>query len=203
MYKLYTDKKEIFKADIQLEGASLNETFCRLILEHDDKKFLIEGTVSSSGVRIPINPMRGMLEEGAQGNLVLEVIADNTYFRAWEGEFVVDASRKVTVEVTEQGEVEKADTGVSLKVNIPKSEPIMEKSTPNSKPKKKKLTEKKGVVQKETRDPAIVLKEFVTEALKGDRSLSRLKKEYLSGFEPHVQNNIMKTSLAILKRIRK
>ena len=41
MYTLYSDKHNIFECDIQLEGASLNQAFARVIVEGDDvtKKF--------------------------------------------------------------------------------------------------------------------------------------------------------------------
>ena len=44
MYKLYTDKQEIFECDIQLEGASLNNSKARLVIETTDLSLLFKGT---------------------------------------------------------------------------------------------------------------------------------------------------------------
>ena len=36
MYKLFTDKSEVFKCNIKLEGASLKNSSARLIIESED-----------------------------------------------------------------------------------------------------------------------------------------------------------------------
>ena len=46
MYKLYTDKQEIFECDIQLEGASLNNSKARLVIETTDLSLLFKGNIT-------------------------------------------------------------------------------------------------------------------------------------------------------------
>lgn len=103
MYKLYTDKTELFECTIKLQGASLSKSKVRLLVESSDLNLLSPGTVDSEGkCTIPIAKLRGLLDENTQGNIKLEVIADDVYFTPWESNFMVEASRKLTVEVKSQ-----------------------------------------------------------------------------------------------------
>jgi len=103
MYKLYTDKIENFEAKIKLEGASLKKSTARLVIESSDFDLMFKGTISESGkVKIPVKRLRGLLDENTNGKIKLEVIAEDTYFTPWESTFEVQASKKVTVEITSQ-----------------------------------------------------------------------------------------------------
>jgi len=102
-YKLYTDKNELFECDIKLSGASIKDSFARLIVEANDISFVFNGTISKSGkCSIPVKKLKGLLGESESGNIKLEVVADDTYFVPWKSEFSVEASKKVTVEVKSQ-----------------------------------------------------------------------------------------------------
>ena len=103
MYKLFTDKSELFECDIKLEGASLNKSKARLVVETNDYSLMFDGSINSSGkCEIPIRKLKGLIDESASGNIRLEVIAEDTYFTPWESDFEVAASKKVTVEVKSQ-----------------------------------------------------------------------------------------------------
>ena len=103
MYKLYTDKQEIFECDIQLEGASLTNSKARLVIETTDLALLFKGTINSEGkCRIPVKRLKGILGENSKGTIKLEVIAEDTYFTPWESDFEVETSKKITVEVKSQ-----------------------------------------------------------------------------------------------------
>jgi hypothetical protein len=103
MYKLFTDKSELFECDIKLEGASLSKSKARLVIETSDYSLLFNGSISSGGkCKIPIKKLKGLIDENTSGNIRLEVIAEDTYFTPWESDFEVDASKKVTVEVKSQ-----------------------------------------------------------------------------------------------------
>ena len=103
MYKLFTDKSELFECDIKLEGASLSKSKARLVVETSDYSLLFNGSISSGGkCEIPIRKLKGLIDENTSGNIRLEVIAEDTYFTPWESDFEVDASKKVTVEVKSQ-----------------------------------------------------------------------------------------------------
>jgi hypothetical protein len=114
MYKLFTDKTEVFECNIKLEGASLKNSQARLIIESEDVNLMFEGTINKDGkCSIPIKKLKGLLEDSTSGQIKLEVIAEDTYFTPWKSEFIVEASRKVTVEV-------KSNDAEIIKENTPK-----------------------------------------------------------------------------------
>jgi len=103
MYKLFTDKSELFECSINLEGASLNNSIARILIESSDYNLVFNGNINSGGeCKIPIRRLKGLLPENSKGNIKLEVIAEDTYFTPWESTYSVDASKKVTVEVKGQ-----------------------------------------------------------------------------------------------------
>ena len=105
MYKLFTDKSELFECDIKLEGASLSKSKARLVVETSDYSLLFNGEINSKGkCEIPIRKLKGLIDENTKGNIRLEVVAEDTLFTPWESDFEVDASKKVTVEVKSQSD---------------------------------------------------------------------------------------------------
>ena len=100
MYKLFTDKTELFECSISLQGASLKKSKARLVVETPEYSLLFNGTISKGGkCEIPIKKLKGLIEENTKGNIRLEVIAEDTFFTPWESDFEVETSKKVTVEV--------------------------------------------------------------------------------------------------------
>ena len=103
MYKLYTDKQETFECDLFLEGADLKESSARIIVETDNLTLLFKGKINKNGnCKVPIKKLKGLLGEDTTGNIKLEVIAEDTLIEPWQSEFVVETSKKVTVEVKSQ-----------------------------------------------------------------------------------------------------
>ena len=61
MYKLFTDKPEVFECNIKLEGASLKNSSARLIIESEDVNLMFEGTINKDGkCSIPIKKLKGL-----------------------------------------------------------------------------------------------------------------------------------------------
>jgi len=103
MYKLFTDKTELFECNISLQGASLKKSKARLVVETQDYSLLFNGSINSNGkCEIPIRKLKGLIDEDTNGSIRLEVIAEDTFFTPWESDFEVKTSRKVTVEVKNQ-----------------------------------------------------------------------------------------------------
>ncbi len=103
MYKLFTDKAELFECDINLTGASYDKTKARLVVETPEFSLMFKGKVGSGGeCKVPIKKLRGLIDESISGKIRLEVIAEDTYFIPWESDFEVEQSKKVTVEVKSQ-----------------------------------------------------------------------------------------------------
>ena len=125
MYKLFTDKSELFECDIKLEGASLSKSKARLVVETSDYSLLFNGNINSSGkCEIPIRKLKGLIDENTTGNIRLEVIAEDTYFTPWESDFEVDASKKVTVEVKSQ-QTKKPIVETKVKVKVKDEKPTI------------------------------------------------------------------------------
>ena len=104
-YKLYTDKQETFECDLFLEGADLKESSARILVETKDLTLLFPGEINEEGnCKVPIKKLKGLLGEDTTGNIKLEVIAEDTLIEPWQSEFVVETSKKVTVEVKGQGD---------------------------------------------------------------------------------------------------
>jgi hypothetical protein len=103
MYKLFTDKSELFECDIKLQGASLKKSKARLVVETQDYSLMFNGSISNGGkCEIPIKKLKGLIDEDTTGNIRLEIIAEDTFFTPWETDFEVETSKKVTVEVKTQ-----------------------------------------------------------------------------------------------------
>ena len=103
MYKLFTDKAELFECDIKVEGTSLSKSKARLVVETSDYSLMFNGSIDSNGkCKVPIRKLRGLIDESSSGNIRLEVIAEDTFFTPWESNFEIQKSKKVTVEVKTQ-----------------------------------------------------------------------------------------------------
>ena len=125
MYKLFTDKSELFECDIKLEGASLSKSSARLVVETSDYSLLFKGEINSNGkCEIPIRKLKGLIDENTTGNIRLEVIAEDTFFTPWESDFEVDASKKVTVEVKSQ-QTKKPIVETKVKVKVKDEKPTL------------------------------------------------------------------------------
>ena len=124
MYKLFTDKTELFECDIKLQGASLNKSRARLVVETPEYSLLFKGIINSKGkCEIPIRKLKGLIDENTKGNIRLEVIAEDTYFTPWESDFEVETSKKVTVEVKSQ-QNKKPILETKVKVKVKKTKPV-------------------------------------------------------------------------------
>ena len=102
-YKLYTDKQENFECQIYLEGTSLSKAKARLVVESSGFNLMFNGKIDKNGkCKVPIKKLTGLLDENDNGNIKLEVIAEDTYFHPWQSEFTVDTAKKIKVEIKEQ-----------------------------------------------------------------------------------------------------
>jgi len=132
MYTFFTDKVEDFKCNIEVEGAKLSKTQARLALKTGDITLMYEGSVSADGTcTIPVKNIKTLFESGDTGEIVLEVIADGTFFSPWSDNFEVKTKKKVTVEVAGYSDVnEEATSGVRVSVvkpAVPKQKPVRKK----------------------------------------------------------------------------
>ena len=116
MYTLYSDKKNIFECDIQLEGASLSQAFARVIIEGDDLNLVFNGTITNDGYCKIEMPKLNVIE--GNGNMKLEVIADDMYFNPWDSDYELKKSKSVKVEVRQPTQDVITETKAKVKVNV-------------------------------------------------------------------------------------
>ena len=125
MYKLFTDKAELFECSISLQGASLKKSQARLVVETQDYSLLFNGSISKGGkCEIPIKKLKGLIDENTSGNIRLEVIAEDTFFTPWDSDFEVETSKKVTVEVNTQT-TKKPILEAKVKVKVKNEKPTI------------------------------------------------------------------------------
>ena len=125
MYTLYSDKKNIFECDIQLEGASLSQAFARVIIEGDDLNLVFNGTITKDG-NCKIEMPKLKILEGS-GNMKLEVIADDMYFNPWESNYELKKSKSIRVEVKQPTQNVITETKAKVKVNVVKEQKEVKK----------------------------------------------------------------------------
>ena len=185
MYTLYTDKVENFKCSIDLEGASLDDTKVRLVLENSKINLLYEGEVDSSGnCTIPISKLKNVLKEGTEGTMKLEVIAEDTFFSPWEDDFKVATNKKVTVEVLSNSKDTIKESKVKVKVDYKKpTKKVVKESTK----KTKKIQDHSSIVSKVLERKGIN-KENITENID---SVSKILHKYIKLYNIDNQNDLL------------
>jgi len=115
-YKLYTDKPGNFVCEVSAKNASLKGALARLVVESTEGVNLVfNGQIKDGKCSVPIKKLKGFLEENAKGKMCLEVIVEDTYFKPWETDYIVESHTKVAVKIDE------TSTGPSVKVNVPSS----------------------------------------------------------------------------------
>jgi len=124
MYSIFLDQPKNFECKIQLEGASLNSSQARLVMEtQGGLNFIFKGNISNDGkVTIPIKKLKNILNEEQSGNLTLEIIADDVYFTPWTSKFETIVSKKVTAIVQES---------IAPEPSKPKVSVVMDENKPN------------------------------------------------------------------------
>lgn len=101
-YKLFVDKNEDFECEVAVKNASLKNSMARLVVETDDGPcFIFKGLIREDKCVIPIKRLKGLVDEGIRGKMHLEMIVEDTYFRPWESDFVVEEHTSVKVRVNE------------------------------------------------------------------------------------------------------
>lgn len=193
-YKLWTDKTELFEARINISGAKLSDTFCRLVVESPEWNLVFEGEIDSTGqVQVPIKQLKSILPEGTSGKLKLEVIADGTYFSPWEKNFTVHQQKKVRVEVV-QKEVASSKKGSKVEVVVEEQQGLSKWEKELSSPNVRKA------MQNFTR--AIVKEGISYRDLKSEKKLGKIQEilnENLRGLQPETKQWALRTVIELLK----
>jgi len=103
MYTLFIDKPTTFECDVQIKNATLKNSIARLIVESSEGPNLVfKGTIEKDKCIIPIKRLKGILDENTHGNISLEFIIEDTFFKPWTDTFSVEEHTSVKVKVSEQ-----------------------------------------------------------------------------------------------------
>ena len=121
MYKLYVDKNENFVCEVSVKNASLKNAFARMIVEAENLTLMFKGQIKDGKCTVPIARLRGLLDENTKGKMHLEVVVEDTYFKPWEENFIVEQHTAVKVMVNEQKQPSKP----TVEVRVPSKNKIM------------------------------------------------------------------------------
>jgi hypothetical protein len=117
-YKLYTDKNESFECEVSVKNASLKGSVARLVVESSEGlSFVFNGKIENEKCIVPIRRLKGFLDENSRGNMFLEVIVEDTYFKPWTSDFTVEEHTSVKVKVNES----KISNKPTVEVHVPTS----------------------------------------------------------------------------------
>lgn len=116
---LFKDKPKNYKWKINVEGADIEQTTARLILEFEDQSLLFKGKIDDSGVcTVQVPKLKNTTK--LQGTAYFEVIVDSTIFIPWTSEFTIKESKAVKVEMmkSEDDEEQNEDKNIKIKVDV-------------------------------------------------------------------------------------
>lgn len=93
----YKDKESTFKCKVEIDGASLSDSFARLVLKFNSISYLFYGKLDGSGkCKVKVPALKNCPDD--DGQLILEIIADSMFFEPYTGKFHVKKSKNVTIE---------------------------------------------------------------------------------------------------------
>ena len=174
MYKLCLDKPENFECDISVKNASLKNSMARLVVESPNGiNFIFEGKIQGEKCVIPIRRLKGLLEENCTGKMHLEVVVEDTFFKPWQSDYLVEEHTSVKVSINESKQPSKP----SVAVKVPQSKieenqwlPVYEVS---------KLCEAFGITRKTFSARSSDFKQILKEYFKANPTFSGRKSQII------------------------
>lgn len=111
----YRDKKETFKCNIHIDGASPKDTDIRLCIESKDLNMFFTGKIDTNGLCI-INIPKLKDFPLDETNMYIEVIADSTYNKVFESKVTIKNSVSIKIETEEIEEPIKEDKKIEFSI---------------------------------------------------------------------------------------
>jgi len=126
-YILNNDRQEDFECILALEGASLDDSSARVLLEVGDTILMFKGSINEGGkCQVPIKNLRKIFPKEVSGKMKLEVIAEDTYFSPWEEDVTIKPARSITVETVQFNKEPEKPKMKMVEVKQKKPEPNIE-----------------------------------------------------------------------------
>ena len=177
MYKLYLDKQEDFSCDVSVKNASLKGSMARLVVESANGINLIfNGKIEDGKCVVPVRRLKGLLDENTGGKMFLEMIVEDTYFKPWQSDFIVEEHTSVKVKINEQKQPSKP----TVEVKVPEQKqdgkliPLYELS---------KLCEQFGIKKSNLSKRINDFRQIVTEYFQSNPEFRRNKSVVLRGIK--------------------
>ena len=128
--QLYKNKPEVFKCQFKIDGIEPDDTMVRLCLEFDNNKNLFfYGKINDNGgcdIQIPsLNELKQK-----SGKLIIEAIADSTYFKVYEANVELKTSVGVELLKAETSSVKPSKGSPKVTLESMESEKAKESSNP-------------------------------------------------------------------------
>jgi len=182
MYKLYTDKNELFECEVSVKNASLKNSKARLIIESEDLNLVFNGEIKDGKCQVPIRKLNGILQENTKGKMSLEIIVENTYFIPWESNFTVEEHTSIKVQVKEQTSSKKPL--VEIKMKEEKEEKV---STPPNLSKVainevSVICERLGITKSNVKDKRSDFIQILREYFKSNPEFTQYRKEIVATY---------------------
>ena len=184
-YKLYTDKNENFECEVSVKNASLKGSMARLVVESAEGINLIfKGNIENGKCIVPVRRLKGLLDENSGGNMFLELIVEDTYFKPWQSDFAVEEHTSIKVKVNDQ----KTPSKPIVEVKVPtKGKTVMNENKEMGimipLQELTKLCDKFGITKKTLAEKKDDFRQIVQEYFKSSPEFQKNKKTILNGLK--------------------
>jgi hypothetical protein len=162
----YRDKGENFKCNAVIEGAEAKDSTVRLCLEFSDRKNMyFNGKINSKGeISVNVPALRGVSLN--EGKVILEIIADNIYFKPFESTFKIKEAVKVVISEEQpiMEEIEEPNGKPKVSISFDDEKPVVplkESATPKKQTHAKKQTPPKPSMELKTDGEFVSLRDFM------------------------------------------
>jgi hypothetical protein len=119
IYKFYTDRDELFECNINVKNASTKNSIARLIIETEGVNLVFDGKIEKDKCIVPVKKLRGLIEEGTIGGAKLEIILEDTYFKPWQSQCIIEKHTKVEINEVKNTIINKPIVEVIVKSQKP------------------------------------------------------------------------------------
>ena len=79
MYKLFTDKTEIFECNVQIEGASLDKSIARIVVDSEELNLMFNGTIDKDGKFVISHEFANDLTTEGEEKFEIKVFKDKEF----------------------------------------------------------------------------------------------------------------------------
>jgi hypothetical protein len=171
-YTLYLDRPEEFICEVAVKNASLKDAFARMVVEANDLTLMFEGKLKDGKCIVPIRRLKGLIDENSKGKMHLEVIVEDTYFKPWSDNFIVEEHTSIKVKVNEQKKPSKPIvevrtlSDIKTKISVPAQDLVY-------------IFEKVGINKKNFNQKGSDFKQVIKEYFKASPEFIKESKKYI------------------------